>query len=219
MGHSSLFPGGGFQMTTIDDTAPDRLILIVNAKLVPLFFQLLGHGFYLNVQTGCSVKELLCNQLGIHEDYLAQRIQTIFLNAKVVDDVNSAIVHQDAAMALSGAMPGLVGAILRSGGFYAPMRRQISHADTIPASQLEKGKITLKLWNLVLKELGPTFLQQGIWIGAEECRSFIERHSEELKTGCVAIELKGQPVEVDSLQKSDWKTKLVFLQVQSEQAE
>ena len=210
------FTDGGFLMATIDDASVDRLTLIVNARVVPLFFQLLGHGFYLNVQTGCSVKELLCNQLGIHEDYLEQRIQSIFLNGKVVDDVKSAIVPEDAAMALSGAMPGLVGAILRSGGFYAPMRRQISHEDNIPASQLKKGKITLKLWNLVVKELGPTFLQQGIWIGAEECKSFIERHSEELKTGCVTIELKGQPVEVDSLQKSDWKTKLVFLQVNSE---
>ena len=210
------FADGGFLMATIDDASVDRLTLIVNARVVPLFFQLLGHGFYLNVQTGCSVKELLCNQLGIHEDYLEQRIQSIFLNGKVVDDVTSAIVPEDAAMALSGAMPGLVGAILRSGGFYANMRRQISHGKDKQASQFKNGKITLKLWNLVVKELGPTFLQQGIWVEAKECKSFIERHSEELKTGCVAIELKGQPVEVDSLQKSDWKTKLVFLQVNSE---
>jgi len=203
-------------MATMDDVSVDRLTLIVNHRVVPLFFQLLGHGFYLNIQTGCSVKELLCNQLGIHENYLAERIQTIFLNSRVVDNINSTNVTQGSVIALSGAMPGLVGAILRSGGFYAPMRRQISHEDNIPASQLKKGKITLKLWNLVVKELGPTFLQQGIWIGAEECKSFIERHSEELKTGCVTIELKGQPVEVDSLQKSDWKTKLVFLQVNSE---
>ena len=205
-------------MTNIDDTSADRLSLIVNAKLVPLFFQLLGHGFSVKVQTGTSVKELLCDQLGIHEDYLAQRIQTIFLNAKVVDDVNSAIVDKDATMALSGAMPGLVGAILRSGGFYAPMRSQISHEENSPASQVKKGKITLKLWNLVVKELGPTFLQQGIWIKGKEVRSFIERHREELKTGCVSAELKDQPAEVDNLFKTDWKANLVFLQVKSEQA-
>ena len=205
-------------MTNIDDTSADRLSLIVNAKLVPLFFQLLGHGFSVKVQTGTSVKELLCHQLGIHEDYLAQRIQTIFLNAKVVDDVNSAIVDKDATMALSGAMPGLVGAVLRSGGFYAPMRSQISHEENSPASQVKKGKITLKLWNLVVKELGPTFLQQGIWIKGKEVRSFIERHREELKTGCVSAELKDQPAEVDSLFKTDWKANLVFLQVKSEQA-
>jgi hypothetical protein len=203
-------------MANIDDTSADRLSLVVNAKLVPLFFQLLGHGFRVNVQTGTSVKELLCNQLGIHEDYLAQRIQTIFLNFKVVDDVNSAIVDRDATLALSGAMPGLVGAILRSGGFYAPMRSQISHAKDAPTSQLMNGQVTLKLWNLVVKELGPTFLERGIRIEAEEVQSFIKRHLEALKIECQAVELNDNPAEVDRLRKAEWKTKLVFLQVKSE---
>lgn len=212
------FTDGGFLMATIDEASVDRLTLIVGARVVPLFFQLLGHGFYQSVQTGCSVKELLCNQLGIHEDYLEQRIQTIFLNGKVVDDVTSAIVPENAAMALSGAMPGLVGAILRSGGFYAPMRSQISHGKDEQASQFKNGKITLKLWNLVVKELGPTFLRRGIWIKGEDVRSFIKRRREELETGCVSVELKGQPAEVDSLCKADWKANLVFLQINSEKA-
>ena len=209
--------GEVFPMVTMNDVSADRLSLIVNAKQVPLFFQLMGHGFYLDVQTGCSVKELLCNQLGIHEDYLAQRIQTIFLNFKVVDDVNSAIVSEDATMALSGAMPGLVGSILRSGGVYAPMRSQISHEQTKSVSLLKNGRITLKLWNLVVKELGPTFLQQGIWIETEECKSFIERHSDALEAGCQAVDLNDTPAEVDRLRKAEWKTNLVFLQVKSEQ--
>jgi len=205
-------------MTGIDDKSTDRLSLIVNAKLVPLFFQLLGHGFSVKVQTGGSVKELLCNQLGINEDYLAQRIQTIFLNSKVVDDVNSAVVDPDATLALSGAMPGLVGAVLRSGGFYAPMRSQISHEKDTPTSQLKNGKITLKLWNLVVKELGPTFLERGIWFQGEDIGSFIERHWDALKADCKAVEIKEKPAAVDSLQKADWKTDLVFMQVISDQA-
>lgn len=201
-----------------DETTADQLSLIVDAKLVPLFFQLLGHGFKVNVQTGSTVKNLLCNQLGIHEDYLAQRIQTIFLNAKVVDDVNAAIVGQDATMALSGAMPGLVGAILRSGGFYAPMRSQISHEKNSSTSDFKTGEITLKLLNLVVKELGPTFLERGIWIQSAEIRSFIARHWKTLKTGCKGVEIKEKKVDVTSLQNADWKTILVFLQVKSDQA-
>jgi len=200
-------------MATIDDASVDRLTLMVNARVLPLFFQLLGHGFYVNVQTGCSVKELLCNQLGIHEDYLEQRIKSIFLNGKVVDDVKSAIVPEDAAMALSGAMPGLVGAILRSGGFYAPMRSQISHAENRPVSRLKKGNITVKLWNLVVKELGPTFLQRGIWLKSEEVRSFIERHREELKTGCISAQLGDNSIETDHLQDINWQGDLVFLKI------
>ena len=77
-------------MARINNIPEETLSLHVNTKQVPLFFQLLGHGFCINVKTGCSVKELLCDQLGIKTDYLAQRIQTIFLNGKVVDTgVNS----------------------------------------------------------------------------------------------------------------------------------
>ena len=204
-------------MTGNDERSTQRLSLMVDAKLVPLFFQLLGHGFSVKVQTGSSVKELLCGQLGIHEDYLAQRIQTIFLNARVVDDVNAAIVEREAILALSGAMPGLVGAILRSGGFYAPMRSQISHEKSTSFTQFKDGKITLKLWNLVVKELGPTFLERGIWIQGIEIGSLIERHWDALKAGCKGVEIEEKPAAVDSLQEADWKTDLVFLQVKSEQ--
>ena len=71
-----------------------HLCLQVNPKLIPLFFQLLGQGFSVDTHSGVSVKDLLCKQLGIHEDYQAQRIQTIFLNAKVVDDINTALIAE-----------------------------------------------------------------------------------------------------------------------------
>ena len=193
-----------------------NLLLVVKDKMVPIFFQLLGHGFNLKVQTGCSVKELLCRQFGIPEDYLAERIQTIFLNAKVVDDVSSATVNEGCTLALSGAMPGLVGAILRSGGFYASMRSQISYDQNNLSSSPIAGKITLKLLNLVVKELGPAFLEKGIWFNGGKLQEFIKHHLEELKAGGAANELDGKPVETNSLLGLDWNDKTVFLQVRSE---
>ena len=198
---------------SIDETPNHYLSLEVSAKMVPLFFQLLGHGFRLNVQTGCSVKELLCVQLGIHEDYVTQRIQTIFLNAKVVDEADAAIVHDDATLALSGAMPGLVGAILRSGGFYAPMRSQISHEMNSQSSDSATGKITLKLWNLVVKELGPTFLERGVWVQGKEVQLLIERHWESLKTGYISAKLADNSISPEHLKEMTWETNLIFLQV------
>ena len=194
-------------------TSGEHLCLRVKPKLIPLFYQLLGHGFSVNIQTGVSVKDLLCKQLGIHEDYLAQRIQSVFLNASVVDDVTSAIVHDGSTLALSGAMPGLVGAILRSGGFYAAMRSQISYGDSRPSSPQTTGRITLKLLNLIVKELGPTFLQQGIWIKGQELLDFMTRNSTVLEGGCLSSELGNKPLAPDSLRKLDWKTELVFLKV------
>ena len=194
------------------------LSLMVKDKMVPIFFQLLGHGFSMNVQSGCSVKELLCQQFGIPEDYLDERIKTIFLNAKVVDDVSSTTVNEGSTMALSGAMPGLVGAILRSGGFYASMRSQISYDQNKPSSLPRAGKITLKLLNLVVKELGPAFLEQGIWFDGKKLQEFIRHHQEELEAGGVTNELYGEPVEINNLLGLDWDNKTVFLQVSSEKA-
>ena len=191
---------------------------MVKDKMVPIFFQLLGHGFSLNVQTGCSVKELLCQQLGIPENYLDERIKTVFLNSGVVDDLSSAIVNEGSILALSGAMPGLVGAILRSGGFYASMRSQISYDQNKPSSVPRAGKITLKLLNLVVKELGPAFLEQGIWFNGRRLQEFIKNHLEELKTSNAVSELDGEPVEINKLLGLDWGDKTVFLQVRSEKA-
>ena len=193
----------------------DILSLTLNERLIPLFYQLLGHGFSMVVQTGISVKELLCDQLGINENYLEERIKSIFLNGKVVDDVNTVIVEDDATMALSGAMPGLVGAILRTGGYYAPMRGQISYDKSSGESQLKKGKVTLKLWNLVVKELGPIFLQRGVFIQKKELQSFIQRNRETLMTGCRSAEMTGKAITPDQLQDLDYKSDAVYLQVKS----
>jgi hypothetical protein len=205
-------------MEKIDGIPIARLSLIVKAELVPIFFQLLGQGFKVNAQIGCSVKELLCNQLGIHEDYLTERIQTIFLNAKVVDDVKSAIVNEGSILALSGAMPGLVGAILRSGGIYAGMRSQISHKENKLSSQGQTAPITLKLLNLIVKELGPIFLQRGIGINGQTLQEFTKRYAEELSAGCVSGDINGKRLDIVNLQGVDWGADQVLLQVSSEQA-
>ncbi len=201
-----------------DDIPAQALSIVVKDEMVPFFFQLLGHGFSMNVQTGCSVKDLLCLQFGISEDYLDERIKTIFLNAKVVDDVSTANITEGSTLALSGAMPGLVGAILRSGGFYASMRSQISFDQNKPSSLPRAGKITLKLLNLVVKELGPAFLEKGIWFNGGKLQEFMKHHLEELKTGGAANELNGEPVEINNLLELDWSDTTVFLQVRSAKA-
>lgn len=199
-----------------DDISPKHLKLRVKFDLVPFFFQLLGHGFTIKVRTGCSIKDLLCKQLSIQEDYLAERITTIFLNSKVVDDLNSTIVNEGATLALSGAMPGLVGAVLRSGSFYAAMRREISHKKSKSSTQSQPANITLKLMNLVVKELGPEFLQQGVWLKGQTLWEYLESYMNELKAGCITCELDSKPVELNNLRAIDWSDDMILLQVHSE---
>ena len=201
----------------IRDFPTQDLSIVVNSNLIPFFFQLMGQGFIVNAPANCSVRELICDQLGIPNDYLEERIQTLFLNGNVVDDLNSCIINKGSTLALSGALPGLAGATMRRGGFYASFRSQISFNEN--QSRVDKGNqwVVLKLFNLIVKELGPAFLEKGIWMEGEKLQKFLTRNSEELRMRGSLNELNGKPVDITSLQKVDWKTYLVFLQVKAKE--
>ena len=100
----------------IGDLPTQDLSLFVKSKLIPFFFQLLGQGFLVNAPTNCSIRDLIIDCLGIPDDYLEERIQTLFLNGSVVDDLNSCNIKEGSTLALSGAMPGLAGAVLCCAG-------------------------------------------------------------------------------------------------------
>ena len=101
------------------NSKPQNLNLVVKVNRVAVFLKLIESGFKLKIQTGLSIRELFCDQLEISDDYFDNRIQTIFFNGKPVDNVKTARVNNGARIALSAAMPGLVGAVFRKGGHYA----------------------------------------------------------------------------------------------------
>ena len=49
----------------------------------------------MKIQVNCSIKSLLCDQLGVTPDFVDKRIQTIFLDGKAVDDVNSQLASYE----------------------------------------------------------------------------------------------------------------------------
>ena len=193
------------------------LTITVNSNLIPFFYPLLGQGFWVNTSTESSIRELICNQLGISEEYLEERIQTIFLNGTVVDDLNSSINKNGSTLALSGAMPGLVGATLRRGGFYASFRSQISYNEHQFSVEEENLWVVIKLFNLIVREVGSAFLEKGIWTEGEKLQKFLTRNLEELKMHGSLSELNGKPFKLDRIQKVDWETHLIFLQVNSQE--
>ncbi|MGD8766034.1 MAG: hypothetical protein PVG87_27250 [Desulfobacteraceae bacterium] len=190
-----------------------QLCMVVRDDLVPLFFRLLSQGVFIFIQAGSSIKELLCGQLGIQEEYLDERIKTIFLNSKAVDDVDSTIVESESTLALSGPMPGLAGATFRRGGFFSGMRSQISYDKSLSAAPKNAGKICLKLFNLVVKELGPTFLERGVWLKRKQIQDFILENADQLTNGCISAKLDGQDIESKELSNIDFTDKPVFLQI------
>jgi len=180
-----------------------------------LFSPLLGQGFTLKIRTGISVRDLLCRQIGINEDYLDQRIQTIFLDGKVVDNVDTAVIRQESTLALSAAMPGLAGATLRRSGAYAAMRSQISHKNNTVDNSAENGTVMLKLFNLVALELGPMFLNQGIWIDGKNLEHFFQRVPDFFWDGCLTAETDGTSQDIRKILLIKWKQKQVFLKLKS----
>ena len=136
----------------------------VSDDALPAFRTLFQQGVGVSIQTGDTLEGLLCRQWRIDRDYAMNRISTLFLDGKPVDDLTLAVVQDGATLALSGAMPGLIGATMRRGGVLAPFRSGITYCPTTTASGGGNGRITLKLFNLLIDELGPQFLACGIWV-------------------------------------------------------
>jgi len=192
---------------------PRHLQLGVVANCIPVFFGLLRSGFSADVTVGCSLEQMLCSQMNIAPDYLRQRVQTVFLNNSPVDDLASSAVSDGAVISLSAAMPGLNGAIMRKGGPLAEMRRSISHTADKVCHQPGPGRITLKLFNLVAKELGPAFLARGVVVGSTALGELLGRQTGRFWQGVKSAELDRRPCQLDQLALHEWPEQPVSLQV------
>jgi hypothetical protein len=131
---------------------------------LPSFRTLFQQGVGVSIQAGVTLEDLLCRQWQIDRDYVMNRISTLFLDGKPVDDLAASVVADGATLALSGAMPGLIGATMRRGGVLAPFRSGITYCASAAPHTAGDGRITLKLFNLLIDELGPRFLARGVWI-------------------------------------------------------
>jgi hypothetical protein len=191
-----------------------RITLTVTPDILEHFCLLVGGGFRVRAQLGCSIRGLLCTQLGIDAEYLDDRIQTIFLNGQVVDDPDSAIVPPGSTLALSAAMPGVAGAMLRKNSRYAPMRSRLSYArpNDEPEGNIE-GDVVVQLFNLLQQELGPRFLRQGIRIPGRALRRLLAGRWETFQAGIVTAEVSGEPAAPAVLRDTDWTQREVLLVV------
>jgi hypothetical protein len=190
------------------------LNLTLKPDRMPLFSHLLGQGIIVGTRTGISVRDLLCRQIGVSDAYLDRRVQTIFLNGKVVDDVDTALIRNGAVLALSAAMPGLAGATLRRGGVYAAMRKEISHHNKTSNDSPENGSVTIKLFNFVALELGAIFLEQGVQIDGKQMEYFFQKVPEFFWDGCCAAKINGRPLDRDKIAILELKQKQVLLKLE-----
>ena len=171
------------------------LRLTMKPELIREFFPILQQGFRVTARVGCTLRKLLCEQFAMGNDYVAERITTIFLNGKATDDLDDAVVRDGSTIALSAAMPGLVGATMRRGGYYSAMRSSITHTDEVSSGEDRIGTVRVKLFNLLLAELGPDFLRRGAVVAAADMTEFLGSRDEQFWRGCAETLLNGTPVE------------------------
>lgn len=189
--------------TEPQDKASSGLSFTLEPAQLGEFYHLLQDGFFVPVRVGCSVTELLCGQFGIAGEYVHGRITTVFLNGKAIDDLNAAIVRDGARLTLSAAMPGLVGATMRRGGFYAAMRGAMTYRESDEEGPAGRGTIRMKLFNLLLPELGPAFLGRGIGVTAAVLTDFFMQRHPAFWQECREILLDGAPLAPERLRGGD----------------
>ena len=190
-----------------------RLHLHVKASSVPLFYSLFEKGVVLSARTGCTLRDFLCGQLGIADEYLDQRVQTLFLDARPVDDVDKAVVRDGSILALSAAMPGILGATMRKGGRYAAFRRDISQHNDVCGICETPGRVTVKLFNMVAREVAEGLLEAGIEVEGSDLRRIADRYPDKLNRSIRNARMDDRAITPDTSLFSTLSEERVLLSV------
>jgi hypothetical protein len=98
-------------------------------------------------------------------------------------------------------MPGLVGATLRRGGAYSSFRSAITYHETVMACAPGEGWVNVKIFNLLMAELGPDLLRTGVLLRSSDLLGFLMERAEEFQQGCSAT-LDGKPIDIGTLEGS-----------------
>ncbi len=196
----------------------DTLLIKCHNHLTGHFMQELQKGFYVLSKEGKTIHLFLTEDCGISDDYISSKVKTIFINGEPVDDIFNIQVKENGVCALSGAMPGIVGAMMRAGSPYATMRKSISAR---PDNTVESGKkiiLKLKIFNTILFDMGINFLKKGILLKKNRIIELFLKHGKDIYADCREIILNDSIIQkeeiIENLQnKSD---ELVLLKIETD---
>ncbi len=172
-----------------------KIIISGIPEAVEILNSELQNGFFIETEEGRTLNSFLTDSCGITEDYIANKVKTIFHNSNPVDAPASVMVRDGSVIAISGAMPGLVGAMMRIGSPYAVMRESITEKGNNIKRSGKNIYVKLKLFNIILNELGGRFLSRGIILGKESIIRIIKK-SETNRGGSFLFNFDN--IEVDS---------------------
>jgi len=173
-----------------------KIRVALSAEQMPALFSLLQQGIPVQVNVGVSLEQLLDELFRMPRAYIDDRIQTILLDGKPVDDLGVSI-HDNSVIALSAAMPGLVGTTLRRGGHLAAFRKGIAFQDRPGASETHLGRVTVKVFNTLIKELGLRMLENGVCVADGDVRDMLAGLRDRLGLSRIFVDSDGETGHLD----------------------
>jgi len=151
----------------------EKTKIVLEETLRPKLFPLFRKGVQIEVQSGISLYKLFHEQWKIPVEYIHHRISSVFLDSHPVDDLENTHIAGGMVLALSSAMPGLVGAVMRRGLGLSSLRQSITYRERNSPDLHHDGIITVKLFNLLVEELSEVFFRIGFRVRTEDARKVI----------------------------------------------
>lgn len=182
----------------MEDQLPSpSLRFTVVRDALPLFTTVLQSGIEVKTSHGQTLAKFLHNFPGFTAEYLADTVQTIFLNGTAVDDLALPLTGKKPVLALSAAMPGLAGAIFRRNSFHSALRTETKSLQSEVERQ-DSITVTLKLFNSIARDRGAYFLQAGLCMRADLLAGFLAKRPN-LSQYIVKIRLGEKEMELKEL--------------------
>lgn len=173
-----------------------KLSIIISADKIGRFATVLQAGFTMPAAKNSILSTFLENLPGFTEDYICNRLQTVFLNGDALDDFDIPFSADTCVLALSAAMPGLAGAIFRKASPAAGLRKTVVHRQS--SEEKKNISVLVKYFNDIAIEKGPDVLSEGIVFGATDLLSFLELRPS-LVGAMSEIILDEQPLDQEEL--------------------
>lgn len=169
-------------------------------KDLPGWTTLLSGGVTLERTVNLDMRTFITRELNIEDAYLNERIQTIFLNASPVDDVDTAIVRDGIELTLCSAMPGAMGICMRRDSPLKAYRPSITHCEDCEALvDPTPGRIHLKMFNFIAREQGATILGGSVVLDGPRLREHLESRDASFWNNVESVSLNGKAIAPEEL--------------------
>lgn len=184
---------------TIKEDTIGAILFFIGTSALPWFNEILQRGFYVINPVGISIKEFLTKQIGLSRQYIGYKLSTVLLDGKIVHDIGSAIIKSGSVLAFSSALPGFVGASLKRGSIRQSAGESNALKEINSPDSRDRGVFCVKLYNLPMLDLGPSFMRRGILLRSAGIAEFLKTQPDAFWMDCNKILLDGEEIDPVSL--------------------